>query len=153
MQVTKLWRGVFNQAESETGSWFCSETVNGSAQWPEPSVQRVASNVQSPESRVQRPTLASRVQEFQYAIISLRIAFSGSSHRSCYVKKLFLKMSQNSQENIGARVSFWHSCFHVNFAKISSSTFFKIHLWVVASISFKEYFYNKSFYLWFNRSV
>ena len=107
--------------------------------------QRPKSSVECPESRVLRPTLASRVQEFQYAIISLGIAFSGSSHRGCYVKKLFLKMSQNSQENIGARVSFWHSCFHVNFAKISSSTFFKIHLWVVASISFKSIFIIKAF--------
>ena len=43
----------FNQAESETGFWFCSEPVNNSVQCPVPSFLSVASNVQSPASRVQ----------------------------------------------------------------------------------------------------
>ena len=28
------------------------------------------------------------------------------SHQKCYIKKVFLKISQNSQENIRARVSY-----------------------------------------------
>ena len=54
-------------------SVFCSETVNDSAQCPEPSIQSEASSVQSPEPSVQspvptvqRPTLGSRAQEFWY---------------------------------------------------------------------------------------
>ena len=45
----------FNQAESETGFWFCSEPVNNSVQCPVPSFLSVASSVQSPASKVQRP--------------------------------------------------------------------------------------------------
>ena len=51
-----------NQAESETGFWFCSEPINNSLQCPEPNVQSAVSifqcpysSVQSPESRRQRP--------------------------------------------------------------------------------------------------
>ena len=56
-----------------------------------------------------------------------------SSHQRCSVKKVFLEISQNSQENTCARVSFliklqdwsarllkkrlWQRCFPVNFAK------------------------------------
>ena len=65
----------FNQAESETGFWFCFEPVYNSVQFPVPSflsvassVQRPESSVQSPASRVQSLTLVSSVQEFQYAI-------------------------------------------------------------------------------------
>ena len=54
-------------------SVFCSETVNDSAQCPEPSIQSEASSVQSPEPSVQspvptvqRPTLGSRAQKFWY---------------------------------------------------------------------------------------
>ena len=64
----------FNQTESETGFWFCSEPVNNSVQCPVPSFLSVASSVKSPASAVQRPAsrvqspkLASRVQEFRYA--------------------------------------------------------------------------------------
>ena len=47
----------------------------------------------------------------------------------CYVKKEFLEISQNSQENTCARVSFilkerlWHKCFPVNFAKFLRTRF------------------------------
>ena len=43
--------------------------------------------------------------------------------RGCSVKKVFLEISQNSQENTCARASFfnkfdlWHRCFPVNFTK------------------------------------
>ena len=65
----------------------------------------------------------------------------------CYVKKVYLEISQNSQENTGARVSFliklqalglrsatllkkrlWCRCFPVNFAKILRTLFFIEHL-------------------------
>ena len=52
--------------------------------------------------------------------------------RGVLSKKVFLKISQNSQENTCARVSFlitllkkrlWHRCFLVNFAKFSRTPF------------------------------
>ena len=50
-----------------------------------------------------------------------------SSHQRCSVKKGFLKISQNSQENTCARVSLkkrhWHRCFPVNFPKFSRTPF------------------------------
>ena len=64
--------------------------------------------------------------------------------RRCSVKKMFLKISQNFQENICARVSFliklrglraatllkkklWHKCFPMNFAKYLRTPFFTEH--------------------------
>ena len=65
----------------------------------------------------------------------------------CSVKKMFLEILQNSQENTRARVSFliklqarprpatllkkklWHRCFPVNFAKFLRTTFLTKHLW------------------------
>ena len=35
---------------------------------------------------------------------------SKRSQRRCFIKKLFLKILQNSQEKTCARVSFWYSC-------------------------------------------
>ena len=56
-----------------------------------------------------------------------------SSHRMCSVKKVFLEILQNSQENTYARVSFltptlfqkrlWHRCFLVNFSKFLRTPF------------------------------
>ena len=62
-----------------------------------------------------------------------------------FVKKVFLEISQNSQENTCARVSFliklqappatllkkrlWHRCFPVNFAKVLRTAFSIEHLW------------------------
>ena len=44
--------------------------------------------------------------------------------RRCSIKNVFVEISQNSQENTCARLSFlikknrlWHRCFPVNFAK------------------------------------
>ena len=61
-----------------------------------------------------------------------------------FCKKVFLKISQNSQESTHARVSFliklqarpatllkrrlWHRCFPLNFAKFSRAPFFIEHL-------------------------
>ena len=55
----------------------------------------------------------------------------------CSVKKMFLEISQNSQENICSRVSFliiskkrlWHRCLPVNFVKFLRTPFYKEHLW------------------------
>ena len=79
--------------------------------------------------------------------------------RRCSVKKLFLEISQNSQENTCARVSFliklqacvfsciqseyrkirrpatllkkrlWHRCFPMNFGKFLRTPFYIEHLW------------------------
>ena len=52
-----------------------------------------------------------------------------SSHQRRSMKKVFLEISQNSQENTCARVSFllkkrpWHRCFLVNFAKFARTPF------------------------------
>ena len=57
----------------------------------------------------------------------------------CSVKKVFLKILQNSQENIRARIfilintvllkkRLWHRCFLVNFAKILRTAFFREYL-------------------------
>ena len=56
-------------------------------------------------------------------VLSLR-----SSHRRNSLKKLFLKISQNSQENTCARASFLikvflHRCFPVNFANFLRTPF------------------------------
>ena len=51
----------------------------------------------------------------------------------CSVKKVFLEISQNSQENTCARdfikKSLWHRCFPVNFVKSLRTPFFIKHLW------------------------
>ena len=54
----------------------------------------------------------------------------------CSVKQVFLEVSQNSQENACARVS-WHRCFPVNFAnslRVNSLTFFYRAPLVAASV-------------------
>ena len=51
--------------------------------------------------------------------------------RSCSARKVLLQISQNSQENTCARVSFlrlWHICFPVNFAKFLTTPFLIEHL-------------------------
>ena len=65
-------------------------------------------------------------------------------------KKVFLEISQNSQENICVRVSFlikkrpahllkkrpWHRCFPVNFVKLLKTPFLPEHLrWLLLSIA------------------
>ena len=65
--------------------------------------------------------------------------------RRCSVKKVFVKISQNSQQNTCATVSFLikllvstcnfikkrllHRCFPVSFVKFLKTPFFKDHLW------------------------
>ena len=62
-----------------------------------------------------------------------------SSHRGVLCNKVFLKISQNSQENICARVSFllkWQALglFSSEFCEISKNTFLTKHLWETASV-------------------
>ena len=90
--------------------------------------------------------------------------------RRCSVKKMFLKISQNSQENTCARVSLlikfqaWdlHRCFPVNFLKFSRTPFFIEHLrWLLPIIwkpSKKQHlfilkYYSKSFYSWCGKII
>ena len=70
-----------------------------------------------------------------------------NSHRRCFVKNLFLEISQNSQENICARDSFLiklqanfvkkeslAQIFFCGFCEISKNTFFTEHLRATASL-------------------
>ena len=64
-----------------------------------------------------------------------------SSRPEVFCKKVSLEISQNSQANTCARVSFfnkvaglkkkrlWHRCFPVNFVKFLRTPFFIEHLW------------------------
>ena len=68
--------------------------------------------------------------------------------QACSAEKMLLQISQNSQKNICARVSFsiklqalgprsatllkkrlWHRCFPVNFVKFLRTPFYTEHLW------------------------
>ena len=54
--------------------------------------------------------------------------------KCCSVRKAFLEISQNSQENACTRVSFlkkrlWHRLFPVNFAKFLRTFSLREHLW------------------------
>ena len=87
-------------------------------------------------------------------LLSIFVKFSifgrvRSSHRRCYIKKVFLEILQNSQENTCARASFLiklkaSSCnfikketlaqmFFCEFCEISKNTFFEEHLLAAAS--------------------
>ena len=61
-----------------------------------------------------------------------------SNHQSVLRKKMFLEISQNSQENICVRVCFLIKkenlvqVFSCEFCKISNDTFFTEHLWTTA---------------------
>ena len=63
---------------------------------------------------------------FSGELISYKFTSFRSSHRRWSVKNGFLEISQNSQENTCARVSFlilWHRCFPVNFTKFLRAPF------------------------------
>ena len=74
--------------------------------------------------------------------------------RRCSVKKVFLKILQNSQENTcasvsilikwqdwGSRNGLWHECFPVNFAKFSRAPFLQNKSrWLVLSVPDIPYF-------------
>ena len=89
----------------------------------------------------------------KYAWHLIQITIFRSIHQRYPVKKTFLEILQNSQENILTRVSFltkwlWH-VFSCEFCKISKNTFFTEYLWETASGYFpfvKQYF--ELFYLY-----
>ena len=58
------------------------------------------------------------------------------SQRRFYIKKVFLQISQNSQENTCASVLFERllQVFSCEFSKICKNTSFTKHLWVTASV-------------------
>ena len=74
-----------------------------------------------------------------YLFVSPKI--SRSSHRCCYMKKVFLKVLQNSQENSSKGLRFatfikqrlWFRGFLVHFAKFLRVPFFIEHLRTTAS--------------------
>ena len=83
-----------------------------------------------------------------------------SSHRRCSVKKVFLEISRNSQENTCARVSFLIKLqaafnlikkdtlvqvFSCEFYEISKNTFFTEHPWATAS---KQTLFPNFSFLW-----
>ena len=66
-----------------------------------------------------------------------------SSHRRCSVKKVFLEIWRNIQENTCVKVSFFNNfikketlaqMFSCQFCEISKNTFFTEHLWTTASV-------------------
>ena len=72
--------------------------------------------------------------------VSSSQVYSEALSQRCSVKKVFLEISQNSQESTCARVSFliklqfikkrlWHRCFLVNFVELLRTHFFMEHLW------------------------
>ena len=80
-----------------------------------------------------------KMREKFYTIAPLSLRKREAVVQSCYIKQVFLKISQNSQENICARALFliklqatlasllkkrlWHKCFPVNFAKFLRTPF------------------------------
>ena len=98
------------------------------------------------ETKEIQKTMAEKIQELELEIKELKKVRNRSSHRRFSVKKVFLEIWQNSQENICARVSFfnkvaglrpttllkkrlWHRRFPVNYAKFLKISFFIEHLW------------------------
>ena len=98
------------------------------------------------ETKEIQKTMAEKIQELELEIKELKKVRNRSSHRRFSVKKVFLEIWQNSQENICARVSFfnkvaglrpttllkkrlWHRRFPVNYAKFLKIPFFIEHLW------------------------
>ena len=98
------------------------------------------------ETKEIQKTMAEKIQELELEIKELKKVRNRSSHRRFSVKKVFLEIWQNSQENTCARVSFfnkvaglrpatllkkrlWHRSFPVNYAKFLKIPFFIEHLW------------------------
>ena len=80
-----------------------------------------------------------------FAILKAKLE-SEAVVQSCYIKKVFLEISQNAHENTCARVSFlikllWHRCFPVSFAKFLRTPFLTEHLrWLLLLvINFLEF--------------
>ena len=84
-----------------------------------------------------RTPILENVCEWLLLKINISMTNSEALIQSCSVEKLFLEISQNSQESTCARVFFskvaglrlWYSCFLVNFVKFLITLFFIEHLW------------------------
>ena len=86
-----------------------------------------------------------RMELFHSLLYKKRENENRSSCPEVFCKKVFLEISQNSQENICPRASFliklqawpatllkkrlWHRCFAVKFVKLLRMPFFTEHLW------------------------
>ena len=113
-------------------------------------ITRTTKNQENSAHRFGKNCLPKNLVKFlQYRIKAwkvgaLRLRTETVAHR-CSLKKVFLEISQNSQENTCGRVSLliklglgpatllkkilWHRCFHVNFAKFLRTPLFTEHLW------------------------
>ena len=67
------------------------------------------------------------------AILVVQRRIDRISHRRVYIKKVFLQISQDSQENTCARVFSWQ-IFSCEFSEIWKTTFFTKHLWATAPV-------------------
>ena len=74
-------------------------------------------------------------KDYAFHVISLCYIYTTEAvAKMCSLKKVFLNILQNSQENICARVPFllkkrhWYRCFPLNFAKFLGTPFLKEHL-------------------------
>ena len=83
---------------------------------------------------------------------ALNTFFIESATRGILWWNLFLEISQNSQENTCARVSYllkkrlWHSCFPVNSVKFLRTPFLTEHLWWLLLLLLRG---KKSCFNWF----
>ena len=70
------------------------------------------------------------------AILVVQRRIDRISHRRFYIKKVFLQISQNSQENTCASVLFERllQVFSCEFSEICKNTSFTKHLWATASV-------------------
>ena len=101
-------------------------------------------------SENKKKTVTSR-QEGEYEMLNrcTKLKFTKAATRTVLYKKVFLEISQNSQENTSARASFLiklqaldlnfikketlPEVFSCEFCEISKNTFFTEHLWTTAS--------------------
>ena len=109
-------------------------------------------------TKVKLVTRIKKHNQLYFGTLVLTSYCSEAVVQRCSVKKVFLEILQNSQENTCARDSFliklqarpatllkkslWHRCFPVNFAKLLRTPFFIEHLWwllvtVVSEITHK----------------
>ena len=80
----------------------------------------------------QKVSLSARV----VTLITCMLSMNEAATRGVLLKKVFLKIAQNSQENTCARVSFlrlWHRYLSCEFCAIFKNTFYPKHLWTTAS--------------------
>ena len=79
---------------------------------------------------------------YQVFAFWFNISSTEAVSQGCSVKKVFLEISRNSQENTCGRVSFllkkrlWHRCFPLNFAEFLRTSFFTKQLrWLLVAVT------------------